>query len=114
MYVMKTSIAAFSPHQTLSRVKVLAIILKELSVVFLDIVNGRYNIDWTRYVQQVRNGKQCTRRNINTFTTRSLSKCKQESDFWLRATKLANLLGAHLGTCIEELEISQGDADEHL
>ena len=38
---------------------------------------------------------------------RSLSKPKQESEFWLRATKLANLLGAHLGTCIDELEISK-------
>ena len=67
----------------------------------------KHTIDWTHYVQVGRNEKQCTRRIIRTFTTTILSKRKQESDFWLRAANLANLLGAHLGTCIDELEISR-------
>ena len=79
---------------------------QELHVVlmFIDILNNRYNIAWTDYVQIKSNVDAVTRnKGLTTFATRNLPKVKQESDFWLRATKLSNIIGSHIGQSVIDI-----------
>ena len=71
---------------------------------FIDILNDRYNIAWTDYVEIKSNVDTVTRnKGLTTFATRNLPKVKQESDFWLRATKLSNIIGSHIGQSVIDI-----------
>ena len=54
---------------------------------FVDIVKGRYNIEWESFVQVQYKSEQNTRaQELKFYKTRILLKKKQESDFWTRGT----------------------------
>ena len=72
----------------LRRLDILSLSLyQELHVLllFLDIVSGRYDIEWQNFIQVTEQHDQNTRtRDTRRFKTKNLSRQKQESDFWTR------------------------------
>ena len=72
---------------------------------FVDIVKGRYNIEWESFVQVQYKSEQNTRaQELKFYKTRILLKKKQESDFSTRGTFLANTGAQKIGINLDELE----------
>ena len=79
---------------------------RELHVLllFLDIVSGRYNIEWQNFIQVNEQHGQNTRTgDTRRFKTRNLSRQKQESNFWTRGVYLANLIGRKVGQSVDSI-----------
>ena len=58
---------------------------------FVDIVKGRYNIEWEIFVLVQNKSEQNTRaQELKFYKTQILLKKKQDSDFWTRGAFLAN------------------------
>ena len=72
---------------------------------FVNIVKGRYNIEWETFVQVQYKSEQNTRaQEMKFYKTRNLLKKKQESEFWTRVTFLANTVAQKIGINLDELE----------
>ena len=72
---------------------------------FVDIVKGRYNIEWESFVQVQDKSEQNTRaQELKLYKTQILLKKKQENDFWTRGTFLANTVAQKIGNNLDELE----------
>ena len=109
---MKATKWILSTSQLSYRTRLLRLSLLPLSMyhemhvllVFIDIVRGRYNIEWKRFVDiSERQVSQTRNSEIKIFKTRKLMKQKQESDFWTGGVYLANLFGRIFGVSVDEV-----------
>ena len=72
---------------------------------FVDIVKGRYIIEWESFVLVQNKSEQNTRaQELKFHKTLILLKKKQNSDFWTRGTFLANTVAQKIGINLDELE----------
>ena len=72
---------------------------------FVEIVKGRYKIEWKSFVQvQYKSEQNKKTQELKFYKTQFLLKKKQESDFWTRGTFLANTVARKIGINLDELE----------